>query len=247
VKTPAVVVLIGSLALASPAVANQIQVGYSGSSYGPYQTGIGGEFTLNDIDGTPANNWLDISDYSPLAKNQGNGTISSFQTFCIEKNEYIYPYNAIYDVTISGGSVHGGVGGPGDPDPVSKGTAFLYSQFARGLWSDYNYGSGRSGSAAALQEAIWWLEEEISSYGSSNHFIDLVTTQFGSPLAGREDAFAGEFGVYALNLTGVSNAPATVGQDQLYYNAVPDGGSTVSLLVMALCAAGVVANRFRNA
>ena len=34
-------------ALASPAVAGQVQVGFAGSNYGPYQTGVGGEFTIN--------------------------------------------------------------------------------------------------------------------------------------------------------------------------------------------------------
>lgn len=238
-----------ALALASPAMADQIQVGFSGSGYGPYQTGQGGEFTANDIS---PDGWLNLSGYSAQTKNLEPG-ITSFQTFCIEINEYLYPYGATYDVVVSGGAVHGGVGGP-DPDPLSRGTAFLYSQFAQGALTGYNYGAGRGASAAALQEAIWWLEEEITSYTVGNSFIGLVTTQFGSD-AGRLNSSAGQYGVYALNLTGFGGgAPSGVGQDQLYYHdpgitttAVPDGGTTLALLGIALCGMVIVSRRFERA
>ena len=261
----ALYLLMGAaLALASPAMADQIQVGFPGSTsptgypgYGPYQTGIGGEFTVNDIGGYPLDSWLDLSGYSGNAlsqtKNLGPSGITSFQTFCIEKSEYLYPYAATYDVVLSGGAVHGGLGGA-DPDPLSRGTAFLYSQFAQGGLTGYNYGAGRSVSAAVLQEAIWWLEEEITSYTAGNSFIALVATTFGSDLDARLDAGTGQYGVYVLNLTGVGGgAPSGVGQDQLYYRdpgvsitAVPDGGTTLALLGMALCGMAIVSRRFRR-
>jgi hypothetical protein len=254
VKNVGVVLLIGAaLALASPAMADQIQVGFSGSGYGPYQTGVGGEFTVNDIGGNPPNSWLDLSGYfASVTSNLGG--ITSFQTFCIEKDEYLYPYGASYEVVLSGGAVHGGVGGP-DPDPLSRGTALLYSQFAKGALTGYNYAAGRNLSAAALQEAIWWLEEEITSYTAGNSFIGLVATTFGSDLDARLDAGAGQYGVYALNLIGAAGAPiGVVGQDQLYYRdpgitttAVPDGGTTIALLGMALCGMAIVSRRFQRA
>jgi hypothetical protein len=246
-----VVLLMGAaLALASPATADQIQVGFSGSSYGAYQAGLGGEFTVNDVS---PDGWLDLSGYSAQTKNLAPG-ITSFQTFCIEKNEYLYPYGATYNAVLSGGAVHGGVGGA-DPDPLSRGTALLYSQFAKGALTGYNYAVGRSVSAAALQEAIWWLEEEISSYTGGNTFIGLVATTFGSDLSARDDAGAGQYGVYALNLIGAAGAPTgVVGQDQLYYRdpgitttAVPDGGTTIALLGMALCGMAIVSRRFQRA
>jgi hypothetical protein len=252
VKPSSVLAIVGVLlALSTPAAAEQIQIGYSTTApgpYGPWQTGIGGEFTINDIGGSPADSWLDLSDYSPLTKNQGLTTITSFQTFCVETNEYIYPYNAIYDVTITGSAVKGGVSG-GNPDPLSKGTAFLYSQFAQGILSGYNYVAGnRKTTALALQEAIWWLEEEIPTYTAGNIFIGQVAAQFGGLAAnGQVNAAAGEFGVYVLNLY----LPPTgaFGQDQLYYNApsiitaVPDGGTTAALLGLALCGIGLARRR----
>jgi hypothetical protein len=258
VKKVGVVLLMGAaLGLASPAMADQIQVGFSGSSYGPFQTGLGGEFTVNDINGTPANSWLNLSGYVAGTTSNfgpsGGPSITSFQTFCIEENEYLYPYGAIYDVAISGQAVNGGVGGP-HPDPLSQGTAYLYSQFAQGALDGYNYGTGRSATAAALQEAIWWLEQEIISYTAGNHFIDLVAAQFTTLANARGDATAGQYGVYVLNLTGAGGgAPSGQAQDQLYYNpsvtntAVPDSGTTLALQLMALCALAIVSHRFRRA
>jgi hypothetical protein len=254
--TGIVLLLASALSLASPASADQIQVGFVGSTYGPYQTGQGGEFTLNDVNGSPANSWLDLTGYSAKTSNFGPAGITSFQTFCVEENEYIYPYSAIYDVQISSSAVHGGVGGAvNQSDPLSVGTAYLYSQFARGVLDGYNYGpaaADRSPSAAALQQAIWWLEEEITSYTVGNHFIDLVAAQFGSDVNGLANASNGQYGVHVLNLTGVTDAPQGVGQDQLYYApgftsaAVPDGGRTLAMLGMALCGMAIVSRRLRR-
>jgi hypothetical protein len=246
-----------ALALASPAMADRIQVGFAGSTspsgypgYGPYQTGQGGEFTLNDIGGTPVDSWLDLSGYlQGVTKNvpAGGTTITTFQTFCVEENEFIYRFDAIYDVEISGFAKNGGAGGL-HPDPLSRGTAFLYSQFAQGLLTGYNYGAGRSTSAAALQEAIWWLEEETGSYTPGNSFIALVVGQFGSASEGQRNATGHRYGVSVLNLTGVSGAApvGVVGQDQLYYQAVPDGGTTAALVGMAFCGMTIVSRRFRT-
>ena len=222
------------LSFASPADADQIQVGFSGSSYGPYQTGLGGEFTLHPLTG-----WLNLSGYSAQTKDQGP-SISSFQTFCIEENEYLYPYDATYEGVLTGQAENGGKGGP-HPDPISRGTAYLYSQFAQGTLAGYNYGANRSVSAAALQEAIWWLEEEIPSYTNGNIFINLVASQFSLATIRELNATAGQYGVYVLNLSG---APNGVAQDQLYYKpsvgsaSVPDSGTTLALLGLAM--AGMV-------
>ncbi len=243
-RTGFVVIAGALLALASPASANQIQVGYSGSSFGPYQSGQGGEFTLNDVN---PEGWLDLSGYvAGKTSNVGLASITSFQSFCIEKNEFIYPYTASYDATVSDAADNGGVAG-GNPDYLSKGTSFLYSEFARGTLANYNYGAGRANSALLLQEAIWWLENELTSYTAGNDFINLVATTFGTAAAGRANAGAGEYGVYALNLTGAGlGAPGGPGQDQLYYKAVPDAGTTFTLFGMALTGVGLVSRRFRR-
>ena len=73
-------------------------------------------------------------------------------------------------------------------DPLSVGTAYLYSQLARGELTPYEYNNAtgrRKADAGELQAALWWLEDEIgtdSAYmvnGDCNKFYMLVTTMFG--------------------------------------------------------------------
>lgn len=108
-----------------------------------YYSGVGGEFTLTPA-GVPG-----------LVNGQ------SFQTFCLEYNEYIW-LNRTYDVVVNTSAVRGGEGAVGDP--LDARTAFLYDAFLNGDLSSYGYdytsGSGRSASAGALQQVIWFLEDE---------------------------------------------------------------------------------------
>lgn len=202
--------------LVSPAWADSIQTWY-GSDLDGYRTGVGGEFTLKIVDN--ASN-VDISpylaNYSSLTKNQ-DGYKPSFQSFCVEKNEYI-TNSMEYNFDLGASAVEGGVGGP-KPDPISIGTAYLYQQFATGQLAGYNYtpGSGRSASADLLQNAIWALEQEISVLtAGTNLFWDAVVTKFGGVAAAMADA-GGAYGVMAVNLHG--SAPQY--QSQLILVPVP--------------------------
>jgi hypothetical protein len=244
----AVAMMVATVAMAGPVgQTGQVQVGYSGSGYGKYQTGEGGEFTLTPL-GTPS--WLDTSAYDTRAKGVGGG--SSFQTFCIEHNEVIYPYSQTYNATVNTGAINGGVGGqiPGTSfDPVSQGTGWLYSMFASGNWdaqyakyygSGYNYDGDRSTSAAMLQQAIWYLEDEITLSAAdiaANIYIQAALDKFNGDAKGGS---ASDFGVYALNLSGN-------GQDQLYFagTPVPDGGTTVLLLGLGLAGLAAISRRFQ--
>lgn len=256
VKVTGIVLLLASaLLLASPAMANpvQIQVGFSGSNYGPYQTNQGGEFTLND-NGT-SGDWLDLSAYSDQTKNFGG--ITSFQTFCVEESEYIYPNPATYSATLSAAAVNGGVGAGPNGDPISVGTGWLYSQFANGTLQGYNYGDAnghpRSTSADLLQSTIWWLESEAGDPGDLNPFRNAVLSRFTTEADAKagdvSDGGTARYGVYAVNLTG---GPYGVAQDQLYYApgftsaAVPDGGRTLAMLGMALCGMAIISRRLRR-
>ncbi len=211
-------------------LSGQLQVGYKVgddvSSYGIYQTGLGGEFTFNPLTG-----WLDLSGYAESTKSIG--VTGTFQSFCIEYNEHIYPYPAISNAIISTNAVYGGVGAQGDP--VSAGTGWLYSQFAQGTLTDYAFEgdlTARKSSADLLQQAIWWLEDEGSIlYSAANPYMLAVVTEFGSQGAAKADG-GWNFGVYAVNLT----VPGTTTrrQDTLYYSAVPDGGASVILLGLAI-------------
>lgn len=186
----------------------------------PYNdtSGGGGEFSAVSTGGF-------INNYSPLAK-YDSGTIASprigFETFCIEYNEHIN-YGVTYTATISSGAISGGSGGGISPitpygsgtiDKISKGTAWLYSQFAAGTLAGYAYNTtlaARQQSSALLQNAIWRLEGELVSNPPINPFFMSATNHFGSLTAAAADA-NGAYGVAALNLYTSSGARA---QDQL--------------------------------
>jgi hypothetical protein len=112
-----------------------------------YYSGVGGEFTA-----TPTG----ISGLT-------DGV--SFQTFCVEYNEHIY-LNQNYDAVVNTRAMNGGVLPAGTGDPLDYRTAFLYDSFLDGKLAAYGYnytpGSGRSASAGALQDVIWYIEGEQS-------------------------------------------------------------------------------------
>lgn len=102
----------------------------------------------------------------------GNTLDGSFQTFCLEINEYVQPPHLIESAVLNTSgptgseAIRGGTtlyGGP-NPDPLDPMTAYLYTKFATGALSDYHYtpGTDRANDAAALQTAIWFIEQEIA-------------------------------------------------------------------------------------
>lgn len=76
-----------------------------------------------------------------------------FGTFCMEKNEFFNPGHT-YDVVLNDGATNGGKGGVkvGNKDIISKGTAYLYEQFALGTLTDFTYGD--STHASQLQNTF---------------------------------------------------------------------------------------------
>jgi len=201
-----------------------------------YFSGSGGEFTIS---GSP---WANTPPYNSVALVGGG-----FQTFCVELNEHVIMGNT-YLAELNLKAVNGGVGG-GSPDPLSIGAAWLYKQFAEGNLFGYDYTlAGRAASAALLQEAIWWLEDEITSLSGPNPFLAQLSTpawisSYGSnPKADYDPSTAG-FNVRVINMWGADangnidkNQPK---QDMLVY--LPDGGMTLVLLGAGLL--GVAAIR----
>lgn len=141
VHTVTICLLLGTSAMAVPTVTVTRQSGY--------YSGNGGEFTL-----TPNQDLMNIT-----------AEAGPFQTFCTEKQEYI-GIGGTYDVRISaeavGGGINSGPNGPLGGDPLDPMTAFLYSQFRAGTLTGYNYtpGSSRVTSAGALQNVVWFIENE---------------------------------------------------------------------------------------
>jgi len=181
-----VVSLVASAQLAS---ADYIVATVGG--YGPWQTDRGGEFTLL------ANGGPNLSAYVG-GKTSNIEQNDTFQTFCLEKNEYIEK-NTLYYATISGAALRGG-NNTNLGDPISQGTAWLYSQFAKGTLTGYDYDTetGRHASAAALQNTIWWLEDEDTA-APDNIFTTAVNIQFGTTNA--KNDYNGK-GVSVLNIWG---------------------------------------------
>ena len=148
-----------------------------------------------------------------------------FQTFCIEMGEYFSP-GTTYNVTISDRVLYNGGQFPSG-DPIKFGTAWLYSQFAAGTLSgyDYTYGSGRTASAGDLQLAIWYLQGEVPSLvnggADGTAFYNAANAEASALGVVITSAANGTYGVVALNLWDRSNGAAA--QDQLM--VIPEPGA----------------------
>jgi len=167
-------------------------------------------------------------------------TVPYFQTFCIETGEFFYP-GSTYNVTISDDVMFNGGQFPGG-EPITMGTAWLYSQFAAGTLSgyDYTYGTGRTITAGDLQQAIWYLQGEQTglvnvSGADGTAFYNAAVSALGGAAA-VTNAANGAFGVVALNLW-VPNEDGSNGaaaQDQLMVVPEPSAASFGLLLLLPL-------------
>jgi hypothetical protein len=88
----------------------------------------------------------------------------SFQTFCLERNEYVnipgdYQVDAINTAAVGGG-VGGAVNGS---DPLNSETAYLYTKFVNGSLKTVNNTPYAKANQDSLQRAIWVFEQEITA------------------------------------------------------------------------------------
>jgi len=175
--------------VATPALADPEVRMHINGLYDVYRVGAGGEFAAEIISTSAFNSALGVSNvldlYADSTKNQHSTSDTAengptFQTFCVETNEYISDHET-HEVDFADYAVEGGTGGAIDmgsfyADPLSQAAAFLYEQFAKGLLPNtiYNYtpGQNRANAAGALQKAIWTLEEESHS-GTAYAFGDI--------------------------------------------------------------------------
>lgn len=145
---------------------------------------------------------------------------SYFQTFCIERNEYFTP-GTNYNYVINDAATSGGVSG-GNPDPISAATAWLYTKFYFGNLDGYDYdlGTDRKNSATQLQNAFWYLENELTSLDTTSQAYAWVqAAREATDNDGYLDDWAGGIGgVRVLNIT---DSAGTMKQDQLFMVAVP--------------------------
>ena len=217
-----------------------------------YSYSDGGEFNA-----VPDANLLSLNPtlagYAPTTVNLTAG-IPNFQTFCVETGEFFSP-GTTYNVTISDEVLYDGGQFP-NGEPITIGTAWLYSRFAAGTLSGYDYadGSGRTTSAGDLQQAIWYLQGEENSLvnggADGTAFYNAAVSALGGTI---NNAANGAYGVVALNLW-VPNPDGSNGagaQDQLMVvpqlSAVPEPGAmSFGLLLLLLFGAYKVRDLFRG-
>jgi hypothetical protein len=228
----------------------------------------GGEFTIYDDGRSPL---LGIGAYASVTKGQRDvtdvhdpGTDYSFQSFCVERREQVV---FAADIVIS--NTHAGDGRPGlathafmgglgdginapavDGDDLDAGSDYLYFHFARGDLTGYDYtpGAGRQASASALQEAIWYLENETFVLGKGFIYDPHDATDAAATLS--SDAYdfwklAEDAGWTATGAVRVLNMYADEGheelaQDMLYLVPAP---AAVMLGVLGLAAVGTLRRR----
>jgi len=221
-------VAVAFFSLTQMAIADQVT--YLG---GPYRGGLGGgEFTMRPSPpGGTLFNFLNNYVMGVTRDVPGGGYTNTFQTFCIEWNEHISG-GGVYNAVLNTKAVNGGVGPAGDP--ISKGTAWLYSQFAAGVLANYKFlgtEAEREASAGALQKAIWFLEDE--PYGENNSFVTAaIAAVVGDVKADAE----GAYGVMALNL--YNSDDGSRAQDVLIKTPEP-----LTLLLLGLGLLGVAGIR----
>jgi len=190
-RSATVVSVIGLvLMLAAPSFAGPTNGAgfYGGRAYysriGGYYAGNGGEFTLKH-DGPPG--LLLSNHYYADTTKARDGNAESFQTFCVELDEYVAQPMDIWVSTqfvngTPGSHAWGGGQNTNGGDDLNYRTAYLYARFARGDLPNYAYigtvnGLNRAQTAAALQQLIWVLEEEVSDLNSNAGGITLTQDQ----------------------------------------------------------------------
>jgi len=208
-----------------PVWANQVT---TAPGFGPFNIGDG-EFTMTADAGLSSI----LGGYANGVTANIVGFANSFQTFCVERNEYITD-NTTYDVTLNNVTVF-------SAKPLTIGAAYLYQQFAMGTLAFYNYsntspvgsrtGATPHGNAFELQRAIAYFMGEYG-FDQYNYYMNGTVALPSNPLG----AYTGNQ-VQILNLwaPGQPHDPAHAFQDVLVLTRVPEP-STLALAGLGVAA-----------
>ena len=145
-----------------------------------------------------------------------------FNSFCLERNEYIN-LGSTYSYTVSD-RTDGGLSGPNDP--ISIGTAWLYSNFRNGGLAGY---SSTTSQQTDLQNTIWYLEGELTSLGNLS-WLNLAQ----STLGGSVNLFSDANGAYNVGVWNLFDANGGHAQSQLGAVPVPETSTWVTGLALLL-------------
>lgn len=174
--------------------------------------GTGGEFTL-----TPNQTLMDMT-----------AETGPFSSFCLERTEYVSMHTT-YDVSVAvealGGGINHGPTGPLGGDALDPFTAYLYTQFRHGTLAGYDYtvGAGRVASAGALQDVIWYIEDEMAKSWTDGDNSRRDQFYAAAVNAGWTDI--GNVRVLNLYAQGRLGDPHYGAQDQLVMAPIPAPGA----------------------
>lgn len=171
---------------------------------------------------------------------QNGAAAGRYLTFCVEFNEHVG--RSTYDAETNTEAINGGIGG-GNPDPLDARTAFLYTSFLTGTLADKLFAFngdiisyGTSGMGEAVQDAIWYVENEIDNIsGVAANIVAMAVAAVGQ----NGEWFGKGIGnVRILNLTDPNTGDNR--QDQLVLIPLP---STALLGLAGLFGMGVLLRR----
>jgi len=143
-----------------------------------------------------------------------------FESFCIERDEYITLGTKYLVGSITTNAIEGGKNPTPSPDPLDPKTGYLYYKYITGQLANYTDDNQH---ANALQEVIWFIEGE---YYSDTHTLSPIAQQFYDDAVG--NAGSSLWGVKVLNMYkgyDTQGVPTGFVQDQLVYQHAPEPGT----------------------
>ena len=150
----------------------------------------------------------------------GNTDIKLFESFCIERDEYITLGTKYLVGYITTNAIEGGKNPTPSPDPLDPKTAYLFYKYSTNSLNGYVDDPQH---ANALQEVIWYIEGE---YYPDIHILSAIAQQFYDDAAGNAESSL--WGVKVLNMyKGYDTRGVPIGfvQDQLVYQPTPEPGT----------------------